>query len=131
MIRFFELNNEGIIAGRDFLSMMVNRKEVFVPNTKNLHESLGCGNPAAQGFLRCSRHGALNRAGCSCSIDRWPPNASSCKYEMRLAAYRTKKTCRTAGLFCGKSVIFTFQIQSDVNYHSARQRKESNFLLPL
>jgi len=60
MIRFFELNNEGIIAGRDFLSIMVNRKEVFVPNTKNLHESLGCGSPAAQGFLRCSRHGALN-----------------------------------------------------------------------
>ena len=23
-------------------------------------------------------------------IDRWPPNASSCRDEMRLAAYRTK-----------------------------------------
>jgi hypothetical protein len=25
------------------------------------------------------------------SIDRWPVNASSCKHELRLPAYRTKK----------------------------------------
>ena len=31
----------------------------------------------------------------SCSIDCWPVNASSCKHEMCLAAYRTKNRGRT------------------------------------
>ena len=39
MIRFFELNNEGIIAGRDFLSMMVNKKKSLsqIPKTSMNH----------------------------------------------------------------------------------------------
>ena len=31
-----------------------------------------------------------NRVGCTCSIGRWLPNASSCNHEMRLTAYRRK-----------------------------------------
>ena len=41
---------------------------------------------------------AGNRVGCSYSIDRWPPNTSSCKHEMCLAAYRTKKQPAQIGL---------------------------------
>ena len=87
-------------------SCSMSRHSPYMSGLSNVHLRAGSQCPLAIP----SMHGSLqrNRVGCSYSLDRWPPNTSSCKHEMCLAAYRTKNA----------PCLFAQRI-SDSTYHFA------------